>query len=71
MSDLFAFGLEPQHSSTEEDCESEESDEAAEPEDPDWPACVDCGTASYEVRQRAGQSIPLCPSCFADREGLR
>ncbi|WP_255193963.1 hypothetical protein [Natronobeatus ordinarius] len=65
MSDLTAFGLEPQDPADDEPIAHEESDESAI-----WAACLDCEYVGYEVSTRFGQSVPLCPDCFAEREGL-
>ena len=64
MTDLTAFGLEPQDPPDDGDEESE-----TEPESP-WSECVDCSYGGPEVKTRLNQSVPLCTACFADREGL-
>ncbi|GAB3678877.1 hypothetical protein [Halopiger thermotolerans] len=64
--DLTAFGLEPQDSAADDDDESNDVNNEQV-----WSKCVDCEYAGYEVRVRRESGVLLCPSCFADREGLR
>lgn len=63
MTDLSAFGVEPQDPS-----EPDETDD--ETDEPLWPACADCEYRGPEVSARLGQSVELCTACFVDREGL-
>ncbi|RKD94745.1 hypothetical protein [Halopiger aswanensis] len=71
--DLTAFGLEPQDSPASEDDTSDDVDNESDDVDNEqvWSECVDCGYAGYEVQVRRESGVLLCPSCFADREGLR
>ncbi|AEH38875.1 hypothetical protein [Halopiger xanaduensis] len=62
---LTAFGLEPQDSAPDEGNEADDVDKRV------WCECVDCGYVGYEVQVRRESGVPLCPSCFTDREGLR
>ncbi|WP_276255614.1 hypothetical protein [Halomontanus rarus] len=62
MADLRDFGLEPQ-----DPPEGDDRDDGLEPV---WSECLECGHTGYEVKIRGGQSVPLCPDCFADCEGL-
>lgn len=65
MSDLSAFGIEPQDPPA-----ADESDDGDEEPSVQWPECVDCGYVGREVTGRLNQSVPLCTACFAEREGL-
>lgn len=65
MSDLFAFGLEPQEPPAAAESEDTEPDGGEV-----WSACVDCEHAGYDVNTRSQHSVPLCPTCVAEREGL-
>ena len=64
MSDLSAFGIEPQAPSVD-DLEDDGDEPSSQ-----WPECVDCGYVGREVTGRLNQSVPLCTACFAEREGL-
>ncbi|AXR78481.1 hypothetical protein [Natrarchaeobaculum sulfurireducens] len=66
MVDLTAFGLEPQEASA-----GDESDDVNRDAAEVWSACVDCEYAGYDVKERTRYTVPLCPTCFADREGLQ
>ncbi|AXR82314.1 hypothetical protein [Natrarchaeobaculum sulfurireducens] len=66
MVDLTAFGLEPQESS-----DVDNDDDLEGEVDPVWSKCVGCSYVGYEVKCRRQSEIPLCPDCFAEREGLR
>lgn len=69
MTDLTTFGLEPQDPVDDEADEVSETESEADSE-PVWSECVDCEYVGYEVKNRLSHPIPLCPACFADREGL-
>ncbi|MFC6716256.1 hypothetical protein ACFQGT_07875 [Natrialbaceae archaeon GCM10025810] len=66
MADLTAFGLELRDSSEDEPAEESEPESEAI-----WTECLECGCAGYDVKIRSVYSVPLCPACFAEREGLK
>lgn len=65
MTDLTAFGLEPQDPADDSDERDDDADRGQQ-----WPECVDCGYVGRETKTRLNQPVPLCTACFVEREGL-